>query len=192
LSNDSLGYVHIADMGDASLDQLLIDFDAANQGKRGVVVDVRNNNGGYVHGRVLDILSRTNFLSMTQRGMMRMPARQALGERALGLPTIVLANESTLSDGEDFMEGYRALGLGEMVGQDSAGWIIYTSNVPLIDGSVVRVPSLLIEGAKGDNMELAGRAVDIEVQRPLGDTVRGEDTQLAEAVKVLLGDLGGG
>jgi Tol biopolymer transport system component/C-terminal processing protease CtpA/Prc len=191
LSGGRLGYVHIADMGDASLDQLQIDLDAANQNKRGVVVDVRNNNGGYVHGRVLDILSRSNFLSMTQRGMSRFPARQALGQRALGLPTVVLANESTLSDGEDFMEGYRALGLGKMVGRDSAGWIIYTSNQPLIDGSVVRVPSLLIEGANGDNMELAGRKVDIEVQRPLGDTVRGDDSQLAMGVKVLLDQLGG-
>ena len=192
LSGGRLGYVHIPDMGDGSLDQLQIDLDAANQTKQGVVVDVRNNNGGYVHGRVLDILSRSNFLSMTQRGMTRFPARQALGQRALGLPTVVLANESTLSDGEDFMEGYRALGLGKMVGRDSAGWIIYTSNVPLIDGSVVRVPSLLIEGANLDNMELAGRKVDIEVQRPLGDSVRGEDTQLAAGVRVLLEQLGGG
>ncbi|MGX7952162.1 S41 family peptidase [Tsuneonella sp. HG249] len=191
LSDGRLGYVHIPDMGDASLEQLQIDLDAANQSKQGVVVDVRNNNGGYVHGRVLDILSRRDFLSMTQRGMTRFPARQALGQRALGLPTVVLANESTLSDGEDFMEGYRALGLGKMVGQDSAGWIIYTSNVPLIDGSLVRVPSLLIEGANGDNMELAGRKVDVEVQQPLGDSERGEDTQLAAGVRLLLEQLGG-
>lgn len=191
LSGGRLGYVHIADMGDGSLSQLEIDLDAANQSKQGVVVDVRNNSGGYVHGRVLDILSRQNFLSMTQRGMERFPARQALGQRALGLPTVVLANESTLSDGEDFMEGYRALGLGKMVGRDSAGWIIYTSNIPLIDGSLVRVPSLLIEGANGDNMELAGRKVDIDVQRPLGDTVDGRDTQLAAAARVLLDQLGG-
>jgi tricorn protease len=155
------------------------------------VVDVRNNNGGYVHGRVLDILARRNFLSMTQRGMVRMPARQALGQRALGLPTVVLANESTLSDGEDFMEGYRDLGLGKLVGQDSAGWIIYTSSVSLIDGSTVRVPSLLIEGAKGDNMEGNPRPVDIRVERPVGDTVAGQDTQLAAAVKVLLDQIGG-
>jgi len=192
LSGGRLGYVHIPDMGDGSLDQLQIDLDAANQSKQGVVVDVRNNNGGYVHGRVLDILSRSNFLSMTQRGMTRFPARQALGQRALGLPTVVLANESTLSDGEDFMEGYRALGLGKMVGQDSAGWIIYTSNVGLIDGSLVRVPSLLIEGVNLDNMEITPRKVDIYSQRPLGDTVRGEDTQLAAGVKVLLDQLGGG
>ncbi len=72
-----------------------------------------------------------------------------------------------------------------------AGAAAQDSAQPALDGSVVRVPSLLIEGAKGDNMELAGRKVDIEVQRPLGATVRGQDTQLAEAVKVLLGDLGG-
>lgn len=191
LSGGRLGYVHIADMGDESLDQLTIDLDAANQSKAGVVVDVRNNNGGYVHGRVIDILSRSNFLSMTQRGMVRMPARQALGQRALGLPTVALANESTLSDGEDFMEGYRALGLGKLVGQDSAGWIIYTGGRQLIDGSTVRVPSLLIEGAKGDNMERNPRPVDVRVEQPLGDAVAGRDTQLEAAVRVLLEQIGG-
>ena len=35
------------------------------------------------------------------------PSRQSLGQRALGLPTVLVTNESTLSDGEDFTEGYR-------------------------------------------------------------------------------------
>ena len=190
ISGGRLGYVHIADMSSESLDQLYLDLDAQNQGKEGVVVDVRNNNGGFVNGYVLDVFARRNYLTMTSRGQSPVPSRQALGQRALGLPTVLLTNESSLSDAEDFTEGYRALKLGKVVGVPTAGWIIYTSNVPLVDGSVVRVPSTRIQGAAGDDMELHPRPVDVTVERPLGDTLQGKDTQLDAAVAELLKGLG--
>ena len=65
ISGGKLGYVHIADMGDASLEQLYIDLDAENQGRQGVVIDLRNNNGGYVNGHALDVFTRRNYLMMT-------------------------------------------------------------------------------------------------------------------------------
>jgi Tol biopolymer transport system component/C-terminal processing protease CtpA/Prc len=186
ISGGRLGYVHIADMSSESLDQLYLDLDAQNQGKEGVVVDVRNNNGGFVNGYVLDVFARRNYLTMTSRGQSGVPSRQALGQRALGLPTVLLTNESSLSDAEDFTEGYRALKLGKVVGVPTAGWIIYTSNVPLLDGSVVRLPSTRIQGAAGDDMELHPRPVDVSVERPLGETLQGKDAQLEAAVAELL------
>ena len=187
LSGGRLGYVHIPDMGSSSLDQLYLDLDAQNQGKQGVVIDIRNNNGGFINGYALDVFSRRNFLTMTPRDLFPVPSRQALGQRALGLPTVLLTNESSLSDAEDFTEGYRALGLGKIVGQPTSGWIIYTSNERLIDGSSVRVPSVLIQDLRGQNMEGNPRPVDVPVVRPLGETLTGDDAQLAEAVRVLLG-----
>ncbi|PMU65247.1 S41 family peptidase, partial [Pseudomonas sp. GP01-A5] len=50
MSGGTLGYVHLADMSSESLDQLYLDLDAENQGKQGVVVDIRNNNGGFING----------------------------------------------------------------------------------------------------------------------------------------------
>ncbi|MBS0331147.1 MAG: hypothetical protein JSS35_00130, partial [Proteobacteria bacterium] len=97
--------------------------------------------------------------------------------------------ESSLSDAEDFTEGYRTLKLGKVVGVPTAGWIIYTSNVPLVDGSVVRVPSTRIQGAAGDDMELHPRPVDVMVERPLGETLAGKDAQLEAAVAELLKEL---
>ncbi|HYG12135.1 MAG TPA: PDZ domain-containing protein, partial [Pyrinomonadaceae bacterium] len=49
ISNGRLGYVHMFDMGSASLAQLYVDLDAENHSREGVVVDVRNNNGGFVN-----------------------------------------------------------------------------------------------------------------------------------------------
>jgi Tol biopolymer transport system component/C-terminal processing protease CtpA/Prc len=109
VSGGKIGYVHIADMSDASLQQLFIDLDAQNESKQGVVVDVRNNNGGYINGYALDVFTRQNYLMMTPRGLSAVPSRQNLGQRALGLPTVLVTNESSLSDAEDFTEGYRSL-----------------------------------------------------------------------------------
>jgi len=152
-----------------------------------VVIDVRNNLGGFVNGHMLDVFSRKNFMTMTPRGLFGVPGRQNLGQRALGLPTVLVTNESSLSDAEDFAEGYRALGLGKIVGVPTAGWLIYTSQTSLIDGSVFRVPFIRIDGADGKNMERNPRPVDVTVERQLGDA---SDTQLDAAVAELLKGLG--
>jgi Tol biopolymer transport system component/C-terminal processing protease CtpA/Prc len=186
ISGGKLGYVHIADMSDASLAQLYLDLDAQNEGREGVVIDVRNNNGGYVNGRVLDVFSRRNYLMMTPRDLFPLPSRQNLGQRALGLPTVLITNESSLSDAEDFTEGYRELGLGEVVGVPTAGWIIYTGGRELIDGSTVRMPFIRIQDLRGGDMEMHPRPVDVEVERPLGETETGHDVQLETAVRELL------
>ena len=186
VSGGRLGYVHIPDMSEGSLNQLYLDLDAQNQSKQGVVIDIRNNNGGFVNGYALDVFSRRNFLTMTPRDLFSVPGRQALGQRALDLPTVLVTNESSLSDAEDFTEGYRALGLGKVVGQPTAGWIIFTGGERLIDGSTLRTPSTRIQGIAGDDMEMNPRPVDIAVERPLGETGAGVDAQLDAAVAVLL------
>jgi C-terminal processing protease CtpA/Prc len=185
-SGGKIGYVHLADMSDASLQQLYIDLDAQNEAKQGVVVDVRNNNGGYINGYALDVFTRQNYLTMTPRGLSPVPSRQNLGQRALGLPTVLVTNESSLSDAEDFTEGYRSLKLGKVVGEPTAGWIIFTGAQPLIDGSAVRVPGWRIQDMRGQTMEMHPRPVDVEVERSLGETETGSDSQLERAIKELL------
>src|SRR5215217_146550 len=183
VSGGKLGYVHIADMGDSSLEQLYIDLDAQNQGRQGVVIDVRNNNGGYVNGYVLDVFTRRNYLTMTSRDRFPVPGRQNLGQRALGLPTVLVTNESSLSDAENFTEGYRSLGLGKVVGKKTSGWVIFTRSAPLIDGTNVRLPFGRVSDERGQNLELNPRPVDVEVDRLLGDT---RDAQLDVAIRTLL------
>ena len=190
LSHGRLGYVHLADMSDHALKQLYIDLDAQNEGKDGVVVDVRNNNGGYVNGYALDVFTRKNYLLMTTRGYPTVPSRQVLGQRALGKPTVLLTNESSLSDAEDFTEGYRELHLGKVVGTPTAGWIIYTGGRELIDGSVVRVPFTRVQDLSGQTREMHPRAVDVEVVRQPGETLDDTDSQLERAVTVLLEQIG--
>lgn len=186
VSNGRLGYVHMADMSAEAFTQLTIDLDAENFGREGVVIDLRNNNGGFVNAYALDVFARRGYMTMTTRGSVPVPARTQLGQRSLEKPTVLVVNQHTLSDGEDFTEGYRALGLGQVVGEPTAGWIIYTSNITLVDGTSLRVPFIKVDGADGKNMELVPRPVDVRAVRPVGESYGERDSQLDAAVQALL------
>ena len=191
-SGGRLGYVHMPDMGAASLAQLYVDLDADNIARDGVVIDVRNNNGGFVNAYALDVFSRQHYLNMTQRGLPTAPARSSLGQRALEKPTVLVTNQHSLSDAEDFTEGYRAMHLGKVVGEPTAGWIIYTWNTRLMDGTILRLPRSRITDRNGAPMEMHPRPVDVDVKRPIGESYGPRDVQLDTAVEVLLAALRAG
>lgn len=185
-SKGRLGYAHIPDMSAGSLTQFYLDLDAGNHAREGVVVDIRNNNGGFVNAYALDVLTRKPYMTMTPRGLQPSPARSQLGQRALEAPTILVTNEHSLSDAEDFAEGYRALKLGKIVGEPTASWIIYTSGVQLIDGTNLRLPFIKITDNAGKDMELSPRPVDIRATRPIGESYTPKNVQLETAVQALL------
>ena len=177
-------------MSSNSLSQLYIDLDVQNQSKQGVVIDIRNNNGGFINPYVIDVLSRRGYLNMTERGRWTVPGRSNLGQRALERPTILVTNQHSLSDAEDLTEGYRALKLGKVVGEPTSGWIIFTWNAQTFDGTTVRLPRQKITDNNGQNMELNPRPVDVQSTRPIGETLTDKDSQLDTAVRELLNQIG--
>ena len=177
----------MADMGQGSLTQLYLDLDTENRGRDGVVIDVRNNNGGFVNPYAIDVLARRGYLQFTPRDFGTVPGRSILGQRALEKPTVLVTNMHSLSDAEDFTEGYRAHKLGPVVGEPTAGWIIFTSNFGLLDGSsVVRIPFTRITDMNGKDMELHPRPVDVLVEHQMGEWYTGKDPQLDAAVAELM------
>ncbi len=186
ISNGRLGYAHMPDMSSNSLTQLYVDLDVDNHSREGVVVDIRNNNGGFVNAYAIDVFARRGYMTMTVRDHPPSPARTMLGQRALERPTILVTNQHSLSDAEDFTEGYRALKLGKVVGEPTAGWIIYTWGTNLIDGSSFRLPRQKIQDNAGMVMELNPRQVDLRVTRPIGENGAKQDSQLDAAARELL------
>ena len=93
-------------------------------------------------------------MNMTPRGC-QWPARGPyLASARSSSPTILVTNQHSLSDAEDFTEGYRSLKLGKVVGEPTSGWIIYTGSQTLVDGSTMRMPSTRITTLEGTTMEL--------------------------------------
>jgi Tol biopolymer transport system component/C-terminal processing protease CtpA/Prc len=189
ISNGRLGYVHMADMGGGAIGQMNLDLDSEMHGKAGIVLDIRNNNGGFVNGYALDVLSRQPYVVMVRRGVPPVPGRPVLGQRALEAPTILVTNQATLSDGENFTEGYRTMKLGTVVGEPTAGWDVYTSAGTMVDGTTVRLPFMRNGQLDGTPLELRPRAVDIPVERPMGESYTTRDSQLDVAVRTLLDQL---
>jgi C-terminal processing protease CtpA/Prc len=189
-SGGRLGYVHMINMSAAALDQLHVDLDTENHTRDGVVIDIRNNSGGFVNAYAIDVFARQPYLRMSTRGVGEAPARAILGQRALESATVLVTNQHSLSDAEDFTEGYRTLKLGPIVGEPTAGWIIYTWDARLVDGSTFRLPRMRVRAADGTDMERHPRQVDTLITRPVGETLVGQDSQLDEAIRTLLKKLG--
>ena len=52
------------DMSADALSQLQLDLDAENHARDGVVIDVRNNNGGFVNVYAIDVFARRGYFNM--------------------------------------------------------------------------------------------------------------------------------
>lgn len=186
ISGGRLGYVHILDMEPESLEKFYLDLDVQNRAKQGVVIDVRNNLGGFVDPYAIDAIVRREYVRFAPRFGPTPSERTALGQRVLDHPTVLVVNEHSLSDAEPFTEAYRVLHAGTIVGEPTAGWIIFTSAATLADGSTLRLPSTNVIAHDGIDMELHPRPVDVQVADPPGAAARGDDPQLDAAVRVLL------
>ena len=189
ISKGRLGYVHIPDMGTTSLENFRIQLDSEVHGSEGVVIDTRYNNGGWVASFIADVLARKVTHYQTFRGRGKTPSAHFVGNYILGLPTVLLQNEQSLSNAENFAEIYRRLGLGKIVGTNSCGWLVFTGGRMLINNVSLRMPSWLNLTIEGEDMDKASRKADVFVDRPIGQTLTGKDDQLDKAVEVLLNQI---
>ncbi len=186
ISNGRLGYVHIEEMSYDAYQQFLVDLDAETHNKAGVVIDVRYNSGGYTATFVLDVLMRRSALRSGFRDLGVTDASHLAGNRVLDRPTILVTNERSASNTEMLSESYRRLRLGKVVGRPTAGAVIWTYRIQLLDGAWLSLPRFYVVTPEGEELEGRGRPVDIEVRRPLGEWASGRDCQLEAAVQTLL------
>jgi tricorn protease len=184
-SGGRFGYLHVTDMGDDARNRFERELFSIGQRKDGMIIDLRNNNGGDTHDSLLKILERNkHYFTFAPR--LETPFPQP--ERAYVKPIILLTNEASLSDAEVFSNGFKELGLGKVVGMPTMGWIIFTYTYPLIDGSFTRVPHLGCYTIEGKDMELWGVPPDIKVGLLPADSIAGKDPQIERAVEELLKD----
>ncbi len=185
LSSGKLGYIHIPTMTDDGLETFVRSLYSDNAEKEGLVLDVRNNGGGFTHDKVLNYLAGREHTQFRRRnGGEGLVVRE--NDRKWTKPVVVLINERTYSDAEVFPSALRSLGLGKLVGQPTGGQVIFTYRVRLIDGSVFALPSTGVFTARGVNMEREAVQPDVLVAGPTPEQQsRGEDPQIAAAVGVL-------
>jgi tricorn protease len=185
-SGGRLGYLHLPDMGEPGL----VEFGAywyPQTGREGLVIDERDNGGGFVGDMIIDRLERVLW-SMTiprEGGPGRNP------ERAFHGPLAVLINEDTGSNGEFFAEAVKVRGLATVIGMRTWGGAIgIEPHQDLVDGGTVTPPQFGLHDLHGKWI-IEGRGVEphLEVQNQPAAVVAGRDDQLDRAIGHLLGRL---
>ena len=103
---------------------------------------------------------------------------------------VVMQNERSASDAEMFPAGFRALGLGKVIGVPTMGAVIGTGSYTLLDGSAIRTPGTGVWIAHGgQNMENYGVPPDVHIDNTPVDLAKGRDAQIEKAVEVLKAEL---
>lgn len=189
MSGGRIGYIHIRAMDQPSLrkfEKEIREF----RNKEAMIIDQRWNGGGNIEQELLAILVQREYQVWVPRGV------EAAGRPFAGYfgPKVVLQNWRSASNAEMFPAGFKALGLGKVIGTPTMGAVIGTGSYSLIDGSTVRTPGVgvYLADQKRTNMENYGVQPDIRVDNSPEDNLSGRDRQLDAAVEELLKQLGGG
>jgi tricorn protease len=185
LTNGEIGYLHIRAMDAPSLARFQRDL-LENQDKKALIIDQRFNGGGGIDQELLAILNQRKAYQTT-RGRDSLDVKRP-GATFFG-PMVVLQNERSASDAEMFPDGFRALGLGKLVGVPTSGQVIGTGSFTLLDGSAIRTPGAGVFTAKGENMENYGVPPDVYVDNTPAEFLSAHDRQIEKAIETLRAEI---
>jgi C-terminal processing protease CtpA/Prc len=170
-------------MGLDELENFIIHMTQELTNKDALIFDLRYNTGGNVHDEVLKFLSQRSYLQWKYReGKLTRQGNFTPSDK----PIVLLTNEQSLSDAEMTAQGFKALKLGKIIGNETYHWIIFTSGARLVDGSFIRLPSWGCYTLDGKDLELNGVQPDILVINSFTDKLNGADPQLDRAIEEIM------
>jgi tricorn protease len=189
-TNGEIAYVHIRAMDQPSLQRFENEIDRFWQ-RKGIIVDIRNNGGGNIDQELIDILERKPYQFWNNRNGARTWGRRP--RQAIVGPKVLMTNYRSGSDAEVTPQGFRALGLGTIVGNPTAAAVIATGSYALINGGAIRTPGSLVvswdptkPNNYGFNLENYGIPPDVWVQNSTADEAKGTDKELKVAIEEVL------
>ncbi|GAP37860.1 S41 family peptidase [Piscinibacter sakaiensis] len=178
-SQGRVGYLHLPDMGAAGYAEFHRAF-LAECDRAGLVVDLRYNRGGMVSSLLLGKLARRRIGLCRPRWAEPIP----YPEDSVAGPMVALANEHAGSDGDIFSHGFKAMGLGPLVGTRTWGGVVgIEPRHRLVDGSETTQPEYAFWFRDlGWDLENHGTEPDIVVDNAPQDHAAGRDVQLEVAL----------
>lgn len=135
---------------DKSIDQVI------SSKAKGVVVDLRNNPGGYVSAVEYALgeffpKGTVVFMEESKNGV-RVEHKVNRDGRLLNIPLVVLVNEGSASASEIFAGAIQDLNRGKVVGMPTVGKGVEQKLIPLSDGSLLQVVFQRWLTPKGNNI----------------------------------------
>ena len=188
LSGGRVGYVHVAGMDSDSFREVYSRLLGKYRTAEAVIVDTRNNGGGWLHDDLATLLSGEAYIRFEPRG-------QYIGTEPYSKwtkPSCVLIGENNYSDACGFPYVYKTLGIGKLIGAPVPGTMTAVWWEQQIDPTIIfGIPQVgaigLKEGRYLENMQIEP---DILVYNDPASVLNGEDKQLEAAVKEMLKEIG--
>lgn len=186
LSDGQIAYVYMPNTG-AEGYTFFNRYYFAQMDKKALLIDERNNGGGWVADYVIDLLSRdliSGWAIRDGRGFTT-PGNGIYGPKAM------IINENAGSGGDMMPYMFREKGLGKLVGRTTMGILVGISGYPpLLDGGRITSPNFGIYDTEGNwIIENEGVAPDIFVEQLPKDLLEGRDPQLEKTISILLDEM---
>ena len=142
--NDSIGYMRIKSFGEATYTEMLSALASLTaQGMSGLVIDLRDNGGGYLQAAVNmanEFLPKNRLIVYTQgRNSPRTSYKIDGRGNFQTLPLVVLINEGSASSSEIFSGAMQDNDRATIVGRRSFGKGLVQQQIGFPDGSMIRL-----------------------------------------------------
>lgn len=182
LSSGRAGYLYLSDFNELGSEDFLRQY-YSQTGKAALIIDDRDNRGGFTSQWMLDLLRRPQAGVFRNRegGITTLPG-------AISPPRLVmLTSIFSASDGDQFPYFFRQWSMGTVIGQRTWGGVRGIKGPwHLVDGTYVTVPkdSLLTRGG-ATIIENHGAEPDVVIDDTPDDVATGRDRQLERAVSTI-------
>ncbi len=186
---DRVAYIRLSRFGDHSNEdwgKAVAQIAAAGSGVAGLVVDLRNNPGGYLDGSVFiasEFLKSGIVVSQVNSDGSKQDYPVMRRGRLLDIPLVVLINKGSASASEIVAGALRDHKRATLVGETSFGKGTVQTPEDLPDGSSVHITTGKWLLPNGDSISQKGIVPDVLV--PMEETDATRDAQLARAIELL-------
>jgi len=185
LSNGRIGYVYVAAMEEGAFRRFESEVFSEGYGRDALIIDVRNNHGGYTADRMLSILCAPDHSYEIPRNGRPGYLMGYTVHPVWTKPIAVLCNGDSGSNAEIFSHAIKTIKRGVLVGKTTGGAVIATNNRGILDYGNFRDAEFGWYTKAGVDMENHGAVPDIPVDITPMDEVKGADPQLEAAIKAL-------
>ena len=192
--DNGIGYIEVTDFYEKTAEQFGVAIaDLQAQGMQSLIIDLRNNPGGYVH-IVVDmcnqILSEGTIVYTEDKNGTVLESYEADSKQSLDIPMVVLVNGNSASASEIFSGCMKDHGVATIVGTTTFGKGIVQQVIPLTDGSAVKLTIAKYFTPNGNDIHEKGIEPDVTVELPeeleYEPVIPEEqDTQLQKAIEIL-------
>ncbi len=189
IKNKNIAYIRISQFKEETVDEFdsQIDDIIVNDPK-GIIIDLRNNPGGYV-STLEDIASRFlnngDIIFVEDFGSKKEVYKASGNNKFNNIPIVVLINEGSASASEIFAGALKDNNGAKLVGKTTFGKGLVQEMQNLKDGSALKITVAKWLTPSGLDINKDGIKPDYEVEMTLEDYENDRDPQLEKALDIL-------